>query len=130
MINISVAICIILFRLSRARRVIENVFGLMAVRFRILLKPIETSDQTADLIIKAIAVLHNFILDNAPTHFNSSRFVDRGDNDNGLWRQYIRPMPSVREIIRRRRGQNNYSVQAGNNRNYLAQYFHDVNIMD
>lgn len=55
--------CMQMLRLSRGRRVIENVFGIMAVKWRILLKPIETSDATADVIVKAICALHNFVID-------------------------------------------------------------------
>lgn len=48
-------------RLSRARRVIECAFGIISAKFRILLKPIESSPDLADSIIKCICVLHNII---------------------------------------------------------------------
>jgi len=47
-------------RLSRARRIIENVFGIMCAKWRLLLKPIETSIESANWIVRAIVVLHNF----------------------------------------------------------------------
>ena len=50
-------------RLSRARRVVECAFGIMTAKFRILLKPIETSLDLADKIVKCICVLHNMIID-------------------------------------------------------------------
>lgn len=48
------------YRLSRARRIIENVFGIMCAKWRLLLKPIETSIESANWIVRAIVVLHNF----------------------------------------------------------------------
>lgn len=50
-------------RLSRARRVVECSFGIMTAKFRILWKPIETSPELADRIIKTLCVLHNMIID-------------------------------------------------------------------
>ncbi|CAI6358823.1 unnamed protein product [Macrosiphum euphorbiae] len=49
------------YRLSRARRTIENAFGILASRFRIFRKPIIASEKTIINITKATIVLHNFI---------------------------------------------------------------------
>ena len=48
--------------LSRGRRVVESAFGILAGKWRILNKPIETSDM-ADRIVKCICVLHNTVID-------------------------------------------------------------------
>lgn len=50
-------------RLSRARRLVECAFGIINAKFRILWKPIETSPDLADSIIKCICILHNIIID-------------------------------------------------------------------
>nr|CAI5852400.1 unnamed protein product [Callosobruchus analis] len=50
-------------RLSRARKTIECTFGIMVAKWRLLSKPIETHEKTADDMIKAICILHNTILD-------------------------------------------------------------------
>lgn len=49
------------YRLSRARRVVENAFGIMANRFRILLTTIQMSPSTVEDVILAICVLHNLL---------------------------------------------------------------------
>ena len=51
------------YRLSRARRTVECAFGIMSGKFRILGKAIETKIDTVDIIVKAVCVLHNMILD-------------------------------------------------------------------
>ncbi|XP_065084914.1 uncharacterized protein LOC135707109 [Ochlerotatus camptorhynchus] len=50
-------------RLSRARKSVECAFGAINAKWRLLWKPIETDPEVAELIVKAICVLHNVIID-------------------------------------------------------------------
>ncbi|XP_048512529.1 protein ALP1-like [Athalia rosae] len=50
------------YRLSRARRVVESAFGILAAKWRIFRKPIEASVPTAKKIVQAACCLHNYIL--------------------------------------------------------------------
>ncbi|KAH7708069.1 nuclease HARBI1-like protein [Aphelenchoides avenae] len=81
------------YRLCRARRVIENVFGIMAAKWRILLGTIATSPELADDIVEAICCLHNFIIDTSPE--SSLILADKGDDDNGRWRQEVHALPQA-----------------------------------
>jgi len=49
--------------LSRGRRVVESAFAILAGKWRILNKPIETSPDMVDRIVKCICVLHNTVID-------------------------------------------------------------------
>ena len=52
------------YRLSRARRVIENTFGIVSARWRIFRRPIISSVENAVLFTKTACLLHNFLQDN------------------------------------------------------------------
>eukprot|EP00795_Rhopilema_esculentum_P011148 gene11148-20032_t len=49
------------YRLSRARRVVENAFGILANRFRVFLSPLMISPENAEKVVLASCVLHNFL---------------------------------------------------------------------
>jgi hypothetical protein len=48
-------------RLSRARRIVENVFGIMANRFRIFHTSINLTVDRINLVVLTCCVLHNFL---------------------------------------------------------------------
>lgn len=50
------------YRLSRARRVVENAFGILANRWRVLLSTISLDVKTVEMITYACVLLHNYIL--------------------------------------------------------------------
>ncbi|XP_076243412.1 uncharacterized protein LOC143184813 [Calliopsis andreniformis] len=49
------------YRLSRARRVVENTFGILSQKFRIYNRRIECSPANIDYFILSTCILHNFI---------------------------------------------------------------------
>ena len=50
------------YRLSRARRSIENVLGICSSRFRVLLKSITDDAKNVISITKAVVSLHNYLI--------------------------------------------------------------------
>lgn len=63
------------YRLSRARRIVENAFGILASRFRVLLNVINLSPEKATIITLTTCYVHNFLRRN-----NSSIYL-RGSVD-------------------------------------------------
>jgi len=53
---------LIIYRLSRARRVIESTFGILVARWKIYRKPIVASLTLSERIVQATCCLHNFII--------------------------------------------------------------------
>jgi hypothetical protein len=49
------------YRHSRARRVVENAFGIISVRFRVLRKPLLLEPERAEKVVLACCYLHNFL---------------------------------------------------------------------
>ncbi|KAM0730299.1 Protein ALP1-like [Formica fusca] len=79
------------YRLSRARRVVENAFGIMAARWRIYHKPMNTSLATTEAIVQATICLHNFMM--TRDHYCDANFADRtnrhGTEVTNVWRDNI-----------------------------------------
>lgn len=73
------------YRLSRARRVIENAFGITAARWRVLRRPIQASAKKVASITKAVCALHNYLMleefgiPNPSKRYCPAGFVDTED---------------------------------------------------
>ena len=81
------------YRLSSARRTIENAFGILSARWRVFMRPIRADVCTVDSIVRACAALHNYLLCTDNAKYVPSRFADMC-SDKGLvegdWRALIR----------------------------------------
>lgn len=99
------------YRLSRARRVVENAFGIMASKWRIYRKPINASLKTTENIVKATVCLHNFLL-------STPQYVDTIDMCQNFIDEHATAIQNIRSM-----GSNTHSRLAGEIRDTFAQYF-------
>lgn len=68
------------YRLSRARRIIENVFGILVARFRIFHTEINLKLEAIDSVCLCCCILHNFLrahrIDYLPTEMSDQADVE------------------------------------------------------
>lgn len=110
------------YRLSRARRIVENAFGILAWRFRIFQRPIDVKVETADLIVWVACALHNWLHHVNPTcvvGLADGEDLNTGDVVPGSWRCVPRHLRSVGRLITG----NRYTTAAENVRTAYANYF-------
>jgi hypothetical protein len=82
------------YRLSRARRIVENAFGLLRSVFRVFRVPIQLNTDTAEDVILACIHLHNFLRrsSESPQLYCPTGTFDsdvEGRLINGRWRREI-----------------------------------------
>lgn len=123
------------YRLSRARIIIENTFGLLCSRWRIFYSFINCHPELAECIVQACIVLHNYLqIANEQYPLEQRQYctpsdVDRFNSDGALlegsWREELRscnvnlhPIPHL--------GSNFYSRDASFIRDKLMDYFNGV----
>lgn len=101
------------YRISRARRVVENGFGILANRFRVLLGTINLNPTKVEDITLACCVLHNFLLtktnknyadiitENLPSLYglqnqqSGNRFTNASINNRDLFCEYFNTLGAV-----------------------------------
>ena len=64
------------YRLSRSRRTIENAFGILSSRWRILRRAFKAKLDLVDSVVKACVCLHNYLLLTDSAKYVPSGFVD------------------------------------------------------
>jgi hypothetical protein len=107
------------YRLSRARRIVENSFGILANRFQCLLGTMQLPPETATSVVMACVTLHNLMRMRYPGLQNQAMDVELEDHNivPGAWRQ-DRVLPDVKQG----HGPTNASNEAKNQRMYLTEY--------
>lgn len=65
------------YRLSRARRVVENTFGILASRFRIFHTSINLKMDNVDTVVLACCALHNFLRRKSPQNYTPPESMDQ-----------------------------------------------------
>lgn len=108
------------YRLSRARRVVENAFGILGMRFAFLVTTLRQEPETVVQMVLAAICLHNLMRTRYPGMQN--RAFDQYDANQhvvpGAWR-YGRQMPEMDNLGRG----NRISAMAKAQRQYLTQYY-------
>ena len=64
------------YRHSRARRVIENAFGILLARWRIYNTPIQAKPENVEKIVLATIALHNYLRQTDNTSYCPNGFID------------------------------------------------------
>ena len=107
------------YRMSRARRVVENAFGILANRWRCLLTCLQQEPQNGIKVVEACCTLHNLLRVRRPRL--QANEVDREDDQGnlvpGAWRANVQltdPDPGAG-------GRPNYEGKV--QRNYLKDYY-------
>lgn len=113
------------YRLSRARRIVENVFGILSVVFRVFRAPIALRPDNVELFVMACVYLHNFLRRNCQSRslYTPHGTIDYENFDHviveGSWRRESTPcnMSNLNNIGRRN------PQSAIEIRNNFAEYF-------
>ena len=123
--NLSREKIVFIYRLSRARRVVEIAFSILANRFRIFLSPMEISQENVEKVTLASCVLHNFLRKKSPLRYTPAGCFDSEDIEpgriiRGSWRLNgaDESIHSVNVV-----GSNNHSQNCKEIRENYCEYF-------
>ena len=115
------------YRFCRARRIVENAFGIATSRWRVFRKPICAGVETAISVTKAVVALHNYLMkrrvsEGRSVYFPSTLidcdvdgYIRRGAWRNELFNQALLQIGNI--------GSNNHSIIAKEVRDNFAKYF-------
>ncbi|XP_046142221.1 uncharacterized protein LOC123987922 [Osmia bicornis bicornis] len=95
------------YRLSRARRVVENAFGIISSVFGVLRKPLLLEPEKAQIVVTTILCLHNYLRQHSKTLYTPHGAVDYEDENgkqmDGSWRNDPDKMNSMLSLQRKPR---------------------------
>lgn len=72
------------YRLSRARRIVENAFGILANRFRIFHSAINLKIPNVEKVVLACCALHNFLRRKSPSTYTPDETFDTENHETGM----------------------------------------------
>lgn len=109
------------YRLSRARMVVENSFGVLAARWRIFGTTINADIELVKSIVEASVILHNFLIQKQDMNLLTFDTDRNGQTVSGNWRQITENDNGMRTVGHQ--GSNNYTGSASSVRESFMQYF-------
>lgn len=101
------------YRLSRARRIVENAFGILVSRFRIFHTSINLRLDNIDIVVMASCALHNFLRNKFSDTYTPSGTLDYEDTIQGTMPFGLRSICVMKNIS------NTFNV------GYFRTIFHD-----
>ncbi|KAM4038469.1 LOW QUALITY PROTEIN: putative nuclease HARBI1 [Anomaloglossus baeobatrachus] len=112
------------YRLSRARRVVESAFGILATRFRIFHTAINLKINSIDRVVLACCILHNFLrkregLNYIPPGYADTINPSTGECVAGEWRAHDPHLLSLNTHISSGRMHNDVIANRENYCNFL-----------
>lgn len=112
------------YRLSRARRVAENAFGILSSRFRVFHSVISLNVETTELLVKSACALHNWLRMTASRSYFTPGCVDEEDVSTGIitpgaWRETQNGLTPLNRIFT----SNNHKKDGGNLRQWYTEQF-------
>jgi hypothetical protein len=115
------------YRLSRARRIVENAFGILCTRFRVLLRTLELDVPSAMQVVRACLVLHNFLLTKKDKIYYPPGMIDSEDEHGNLVFGSWRALTNTQDIFDLRGGASRHpsTLYAREIRDNLKEYFYD-----
>ena len=108
------------YRLSRARRIVENAFGILAHRFRCLLTTLQQDPTTVTSIVMACVCLHNYLREKNPTavYLEADQEDDGHTMIPGVWRKDRPLVGGISDFAN-----HTTSKTAKKQREYLTEYY-------
>nr|CAI5843403.1 unnamed protein product [Callosobruchus analis] len=114
------------YRLSRARRIVENAFGILVSRFRVFERPIAIGIDKVDVVVKATLALHNWLKTSSGETYTPIGSFDTEDLNTrqivpGSWRTQsteARALVNLQTNL----GSRNYTTSASTVRDQYAEY--------
>jgi len=93
------------YRVCRAHKVVENVFGILLAVFRVLRRPMLLEPEKAQIVTMACIYLHNFLRKNKSTRntYNPPGTFDQeinGELIEGTWRQQHHEQGALHKLAR------------------------------
>ncbi|XP_050304244.1 LOW QUALITY PROTEIN: uncharacterized protein LOC126741742 [Anthonomus grandis grandis] len=115
------------YRLSRARNVVENAFGLLAARFRIFHTSLAMDQKNIIKIVLAACTLHNFLIRSSPSYATAAdkENLTTHITEKGEWRS-----KDVELVSLSKRKHVKPSIEAKNNRDKYCEYFNNKGKLD
>lgn len=118
------------YRLSRARRFVENAFGIVVSRWRVLRGRMMVGPQVAQQVVLAVCVLYNFLTkpEEVCSTYLPPGMADTADSDgritNGSWRLDSSPKESWQSLPQQ--GNRGHCVSAKEVRDNCRDFFNGI----